>query len=285
MTTKQKLITITKDNYFSEEMNWIYMHSSQWKSLDSCEAMGMAMLRKAWLKDIKAWKPKDPQCFTEGHYFHAWNDYTLGRFKIDNPGIFSSQGPTKGQLKTAYKHIDEMIKVASRDEIFMDIISGQKEVIFTAEMFGTPWAIMIDSYNTKMKRFCDLKALMTLNKTFRDKESELIENVIEHYKYHFQVAIYAEIERIANGRPKGDYLEPFLAIVTKETPPNKEIISFSSNNQSLQSFIDEQLFIIEKSMPRILAVKKGEIEPARCGVCPYCIFTKKIEGSKHYLEI
>ena len=39
---------------------------------------------------------------------------------------------------------------------------------------------------------------------------------------------------------------------------------------------DELLTEIERSMPHILDVKYGRIEPQRCGVCEYCRATKMI---------
>jgi hypothetical protein len=77
-----------------------------------------------------------------------------------------------------------------------------------------------------------------------------------------QMAIYAAVE--------GRDLATYLAVVTKQDPPDKEIISVPRWRRV------ELLEDVKKSMPRILDVKAGRIQPRRCGVCEYCRSTKML---------
>ena len=86
---------------------------------------------------------------------------------------------------------------------------------------------------------------------------------VEHWGYDLQMAIYAAVE--------GYDLETFLAVVTKQDPPDKDIIRVPKWRR------EELLAEVAKNMPHILAVKSGKIEPQRCGVCEYCRATKIID--------
>jgi hypothetical protein len=94
----------------------------------------------------------------------------------------------------------------------------------------------------------------------RSIERIMGKSFVEHWGYDLQMAIYSAVE--------GSDLETYLAVVTKENPPNKEIIHVPKWRR------EELLNEVEKSMPRILAVKSGLVPPQRCGVCEYCRATK-----------
>lgn len=83
------------------------------------------------------------------------------------------------------------------------------------------------------------------------------------------MAIYAAVEEKALRRKTP--LSTYLAVVTKQTPADMEIIEIPAWRR------EELLKDVERSMPHILAVKAGEVEPERCGVCEYCRATKKLK--------
>jgi hypothetical protein len=87
---------------------------------------------------------------------------------------------------------------------------------------------------------------------------------VEHWGYDLQMAIYAAIE--------GSDPETYLAVLTKQDPPDKEIIHIPKWRR------EEVLADVERNMPRVLAVKSGREAPTRCGVCDYCRATKMIEN-------
>ena len=78
--------------------------------------------------------------------------------------------------------------------------------------------------------------------------------------YDIQGAVYQAVE--------GGHKPFYIAAATKEDPTDLEVIHVE------QYQLDEALEYVGKRMPHILAVKRGEIEPERCGICPYCRATK-----------
>ena len=75
---------------------------------------------------------------------------------------------------------------------------------------------------------------------------------------------------------------PYLIAVTKQTPPDKAIVSFD------QESLDEELKNVGLYMQRVLAVKTGEEYPSRCNKCDYCRATKQVEihgGVQHYMAL
>lgn len=267
---------LTKDNYFSLEANRHYMSVSQFKgflpSYGGCEARSIAELAGEYERPEK-------KAFEEGHYIHAWNEGTLDEFKANNPDLYSSRGPTSGQLKANFQHCNKMIEVLESDDLVMKALAGQKEVIKTAELFGIPWKIMIDSYQPDISIFADLKALKDMDSNHWNKEAKCFENFIEHYGYDIQLAVYAEVERLDSGRGKEDWFLPHMVVVTKQDPPDHEIVYFDFDS------IAKSLNIVANNIDRVKAVKSGIEKPIRCEKCDYCRETKKIGRIKHFSEL
>lgn len=103
---------------------------------------------------------------------------------------------------------------------------------------------------------------------------------IEQYNYLLQAALYCEIERRANGRPENDWMDYYMVAVSKESCPDKEVIDLRDPVRYLAELAE-----IEVNMPRILAVKSGQMEPERCGCCDYCRSTKKLTGAVYYSDL
>lgn len=280
---------LNESNYFSPEANKEFMSNSQYQGFRRCEAMTMAELNGDWER-------KEIVAFTEGNFLDAWNNNTLEAFKASNPDLYLKNGL---DFKSEYRHLNEVIEFISKDQLLMESLSGRKQMIFTAELFGTKWKIAIDSYfprkGKKEGRIVDLKYLKGLYDRFWTKNEDGIavcEKTLEHRGYLDQVALYCKVEQLANRPDKTvkisdtkypDYYEPFITAVTKDKPyPDKEIISFSTEGQSYHEFIEYRLFLIEQTMPRIIDVKSGKVEPKRCGQCQYCLSTKILTGTTHY---
>lgn len=280
---------LSEENYFSQEANKEYMSNSQYQGFMTCEAQEMAKLKGEWeQEEIKA--------FTEGKFLDAWNNQKLEEFKASNPDLYLKNGI---EFKAEYRHLNDVIEFISQDELLMESLSGIKQQIFTAEMFGAKWKIAIDSYfpreGKKEGRIVDLKYLKGLYDRFWSINEDgiaICEKTLEHRGYLDQVAIYCRIEQLANrpdkvvtkdGKIYPDWYEPFITAITKSKPyPDKEIISFSTEGQSYHEFIDYRLSFIEQKMPRIIAVKSGKEKPKRCGQCQYCLSTKVLTGTTHY---
>lgn len=239
-------MTLTNDNYYSSEANAEYMSVSQYKQFEKCEAMAMAELKGEWVR------PKSTALLV-GSYVDSWFEGTLEQFKAENPEIFKRDGT----LKADYVQAEEIIKRVTSDEVFMEYMSGEKQKIFTAEMFGTKWKIKADSFHPD--KIVDLKCM-------RSMERIMGKSFVEHWEYDLQLAVYAEVVKRATGMD----LETYLAVVTKQTPSDIEVIEVPKWRR------DEILDEMEKNMPHIIKVKTGQVEPERCGVCEYCRATKKI---------
>ena len=233
---------LTNDNYYSSEANQEYMSVSQYKDFQKCEAMALASLRGEWTR---------PQttALLVGSYIDSWFEGTLEEFTAAHPEIYTRVG----KLKADFLQAEELIAFVQRDPMFMRYMAGKKQIILTRELFGTKWKIKIDSYHND--KIVDLKVM-------RSMERIMGQPFVTHWQYDLQMAIYAAVE--------GRDLATYLAVVTKQDPPDKEIISVPRWRRV------ELLEDVERHMPRILAVKRGEIPPMRCGVCEYCRATKML---------
>lgn len=236
----------TNDNYYSPEANREYFSVSQYKDFCKCEAMAMASIRGEWVR------PKTTALLV-GSYIDSWFEGTLDEFKVQNPEIFKKTRSGDPQLKADFVEAEEIIQFLQRDPMFMRYMSGRKQVIMTRELFGTLWKIKMDSYHPD--KIVDLKVM-------RSMERIMGKSFVEFWRYDLQMAIYSAVE--------GRDLATYLAVVTKQDPPDKEIIDIPRWRRV------ELLEEVEKSMPRLLAVKSGQVPPQRCGVCEYCRATKML---------
>lgn len=233
---------LTNTNYYSSEANWKYMSVSQYKQFRKCEAMAMAEIKGEWKK------PKSTALLV-GSYVDSWFEGTLNEFMLENPEIFKKDGT----LKADYIQAEEIIRKLKEDSIFMDYMSGEKQRIFTRELFGVPWKIKIDSLHPD--KIVDLKIMASMDRVMG-------KSFVEHWGYDLQMAVYSKVH--------GDNLDTYLAVATKQKEMDKEIIHVPEWRR------EELLEEIERFLPHIIDVKTGKVEPERCGVCEYCRATKKI---------
>lgn len=259
---------LTNENYFSQEAKEKFCGVSEFKDFigtlgrRACEA-------KAHSKYNGTWKEEKSTALLVGSYVDAHFEGTLNTFKAQNPDLFKRDGG----LKADYVRAEEVIQRIERDPYFMDCMSGEKQVIMTAEIFGVPWKIKIDSYHPD-KAIVDLKVMKSITEMQWVKDYGKM-NFIEYWGYDIQAAIYQKVVELNTGKKL-----PFLiAAASKEEFPNIEVIIFD------QKKLDDTLSIIEASMPRYLALKRGEAEPDRCDVCDYCRHTKKLSKAIHYTEL
>lgn len=244
-------MTLTNKNYYSAEANWEYMSVSQFKAFRKCESSAMAQLKGEW-------EPSKTTALLVGSYVDSWFEGTLGQFITDHPEVFKKDG----SLKADYIQAAELIDRVQRDALFMEYMGGKKQIIRSAEMFGTKWKIKIDSLLPD--KIVDLKVM-------RSMERIMGKSFVEHWGYDLQMAVYSEIEYLASKKKVKTHKNTYLAVVTKQTPSDIEVIEIPEWRRQ------EILGDVERAMPRILAVKAGEVEPERCGVCEYCRATKELK--------
>ena len=239
-------MTLTNENYYSAKVNREYLSVSQYKQFQKCEAAAMAQLRGEW-------EQPHSTALLVGSYVDSWFEGTLDDFWIRNPSIFKKDK----SLKADYVQAEDIIARVRQDDVFMEYMGGEKQKIYTAELFGANWKIKIDSLLPD--KIVDLKVM-------RSMERIMGKSFVEHWGYDLQMAVYAEVVR----KVTGNDLDTYLAVVTKQIPADLEIIEIPKWRR------EELLADVERNVPRILALKNGTATPERCGVCDYCRATKKI---------
>lgn len=240
---------VNRFNYFSPNNNMKYCGSSQFKQFLRCPAQAMAELRGEW-------KREDTTALLIGSYVDAWFEGTLDAFKAEHPEILKRDGTLKAEFVKA----DEIIARVSQDELFMRYMGGQKQAVRTGYIGGVPFKIKMDSYH-KGKAIVDLKVIRDFDPIWNE-EKGIRQSFIEYWGYDYQAAIYQAVE--------GNKLPFYICAVTKEAIPDFDII------QVPQTWIDNAMAEIEHEIGIIDAIKRGEIEPHRCGKCAYCRETKKL---------
>ena len=260
---------VTAENYHSLDANREYIGSSQYK--DFCGSMGiLGCEAKAMAKITGEWVEPPTPAMMVSSYVDAHFAGTLDVFKAKNHKIWRQDQ----ELKAAYKHAQYIINRVERDEYFMKFMSGEKQVIFTAEWVGLKWKCMVDSY-LKNIAIVDLKIMANLRKVFHGNDRNVV-SFVEYYGYDLQAAIYQKVVEIATG----ERLPFFIAGASKEKPePDLEIIGIPDRR------IDEFLIEIENNAKRIGQLKRGEVEPDRCGSCDYCKFTKVLTKPISYEDL
>lgn len=240
---------LTAKNYFTANSNKKYCGSTQFKQFLKCPARAMAILEGRLQEE-------ESTALLVGSYVDSWFEGTLEQFKAEHPNIFKRDG----SLKAEYEKANEIIARVSRDELFMKYMSGRKQVIKTGTIEGVPFKIKIDSYH-KGKASVDLKVIKDF-KPIWDEELGCKVDFIHYWGYHYQAAIYQEIE--------GNKLPFYICAVTKENEPDLAVIEIP------QAWIDEAMAVIKNQIGVIQAYKLGEIEADRCESCDYCKSTKKL---------
>lgn len=259
---------LNNENYFSPEADREYLSVSQYKNFmgtlgkPACEAEAMALLNGEWEREKTT-------ALMVGSYVDAHFEGSLDLFRAQNPEIFTKQGG----LKAEYRKAEEIINRIERDELFMKYMSGEKQVIMTAEMFGAKWKIKIDSY-LEDAAIVDLKVMRELHKAEYTKDYGYMD-FIQYWGYDIQGAVYQEVVY----RNTGKRLPFFIAAASKEKETDIELIWIPD------SHLKEKVIEVEQNTPKILALKSGEVEPIRCDICDYCKHTKVLTKPIHFSEL
>lgn len=237
---------ITNSNYYGPKANLEYFSVSQYKDFLDCPARALATARGEY-------KPQMTEAMLIGSYIDSYFEGSLEKFKNEHPEIFNSR---TGELKAAYQKANSIIKRCESDELFMEYMTGSKQVIMTGDIEGVPIKIKMDVYRTG-ERIVDLKVV-------RSFERIIGVSPISFWKYDLQGAIYQQIE--------GNHLPFFLAMATKEDVPDIAIVKVE------QSDMDEALSDFKKNIHRFNAMKQGELDAYGCGRCDYCKLNKKLSA-------
>lgn len=240
---------LTKKNYFSPEANMAYMSVSQFKNFSKCQAAALAELKGEY-------KREKTTALMVGSYVDAYFDGTLKTFCEENPEIFKRDGT----LKAEYIQANEIIKRIERDKFFMQHLKGRKQAILTGTIAGVPVKIKTDFLHRD--KIVDMKIVKDFEDVWDSEKGSL--PWFEFWGYDIQGGVYQEIVR-----QNKDMQMPFLlAAATKEKTTDIDVLNIG------QQYLDISLAHFKEKAPLYDAIKKGIIEPERCGKCDYCKATK-----------
>ena len=254
-------MVLTAENYYSKESNLEYMSVSQFKDFNGTYGK-MACEFEALEKLHERWKPEKTTPLLVGSYVDSYFEGTLEEFKKDNPDLFTQ----KGELKAPFKQAEKIIARIERDAYFMKYLSGEKQKIMTAELFGTNWKIKMDSYIPDVA-IVDLKVMASVTDLKWVRDIGYLD-FVRYWGYDIQGAVYQKIVEINTGKK----LPFYIAAATKENEPDIRII------QVTQNYLDEALIAVESNLPRVLRVKSGEVPPDKCDLCDCCRFNRVLTG-------
>lgn len=256
------MFKLSEDNYYSKGANMHYMSVSQYKAFKACEAAALAEINGEYSRPIT-------DALLIGNYVDSHFDGTLPKFKDEHPEIFMKSG----ELKAQYRHADYMIARATRDKVFMQYMSGEKQVIMTGTISDVPVKIKIDSYHAG-KCIVDLKCMKDFNSVW-DPETQKRMHWITKWGYDVQGSVYQEIVRQNTGKALPFYIDG----ITKEKPePDIQLYWIPD------SILSEKLNEVQNCVKRYQKIKLGELKPVRCGKCAYCRATKSISKPINFLD-
>lgn len=249
---------LTKNNYYSPEMAKHFFTASFCKAMLSCEAQAVAEWNGTWSRPASS-------ALLIGSYVDAAFESvpSFERFKSNHPEIMKRDGT----LKAEFSQADEMINRAKQDPVFMRFMKGQHQKILTGEIEGFPFKAKLDILQPK-KAIIDLKTVKSFESVYVAGSGRV--SFAEVWHWPLQMAIYQKLE--------GHGLPCFLACITKENPPDIEIIEIP------QEMMDAEMDLLMERLSRYDAIRNGLIEPERCGKCPYCRETKKLTEPRSLAE-
>ena len=244
---------LNEQNYFSKEADRAYFSASQVKSFKKCEAMTMAELNGEYERPMS-------QALLQGQFVDAALTGDYGEWVLAHPEVAKRDG----NLKAEFMLCQEMVNRAIRDPLFMDFMDGDHQTILTADLFGVPFKAKFDVLGAD--RIVDLKTVRDFSPVYMPGQGRV--DFATAWDWPLQMAIYQRIyEQVSGIR-----LPCFLAVITKETPPDIRIVQIE------QERMDADMAWLEQVLPRYEAVKSGAIDPERCEGCAWCRQSRVLMG-------
>jgi hypothetical protein len=259
---------LTEENYYSKEANLEYMSVSQFKDFvgtygkRACEFEAMEKL-------FGRWNPPPTTPLLVGSYVDSYVEGTLDSFMERHPEVFTREG----ELKAPFRKAEEIIARIERDKYFMKYLSGKKQVIMTANIFGCDWKIKMDSYLPGVA-IVDLKVMASITDNKWVKDIGYLD-FVRYWGYDIQGSVYQKVVELNTGKK----LPFYIAAATKENEPDIRIIHITQN------YLDEALALVEANIKRVLEVKNGEVLPDRCDACDCCKHNRVLKAPISILDL
>lgn len=262
-TSLKMTLSLSNENYYTNEIDWQYMSVSQYKDFMKCEAAALSKLKGDWEPT------SDPVALLVGNYVHSYFDSEEEheRFKEENKEkMFSSRKPY-GLLKK-FEMAEDMIQTMKNEPFFNFIYQGEKETIVTGELFETEWKAKIDCLNIEQGYFVDIKTSQDIHKTFYSEKYGYRVSFVEEYGYITQMAVY---KKLLEQQYKKEFT-PYIYAVTKQDPPDVAALKIAPMK------LEFELDFVANTIQRVNEVKNGQVKPNRCNKCEYCRKTKELTG-------
>lgn len=277
---------LTRDNYYTPEVDWEYMSCSQYQAWNECEARELAILQGRW-------QPEEKEAFLVGNYFHthfespeAHEQFCNEHFdKIFKTKTIKGKGGAPDQTiitgkYAPYEQADKMIQTAENDEVIQSLVGlpGENEMIMHGKLFGVPWRIRLDKYVPDGRMIIDYKTVANIGELKWSDELHEKVTFIDAYGYMMRAAVYSEIEKQYAGSKEDPQF--IIIAISKQDPPDKDVLSLNHRQR-----YDYELEKIATRLPMIQMIKEGRTKPKRCGYCDYCRATKKLWGIRPYYSL
>lgn len=250
---------LTQKNYFSPEANKEYMSVSQFKAFDKCQYSALAEINGEYEREKTT-------SLLVGSYVDSYFEGELNTFKQENPAIFTQ----KGALRAEFTQAEAIIERIKKDRLFMQYLSGLKQVIMTGTINGVDVKIKVDSLLPD--KIVDLKIMKDFESVY-----DAVSGSIPWWAgwgYDLQGAVYREIVYQNTGKK----LPFYIVAATKEKVTDIDCIEIEEKD------LDFALERFSANVPMFDAIKKGIIEPERCEKCDFCKITKVLEEPKKSSE-
>jgi hypothetical protein len=244
---------LNSENYFSQEADQAFFSASQIKSFKRCEAQTMAALRGDYVRPMS-------EALLQGQFVDEALTGNYGEWVLKHPEISKRDG----NLKAEFLKCQEMVTRARRDDLFMSFMEGEHQAILTANLFGVPFKAKFDVLGAD--RIVDLKTVRDLKSQYLPGQGRV--DFATAWDWPLQMAIYQKIYE----KNEGIRLPCYLAVITKENPPDIRIVQIE------QERMDAEIAWLEQMLPRFEAVKGGAIDPERCDTCEWCRQSRILMG-------
>ncbi|MEA4922198.1 MAG: PD-(D/E)XK nuclease-like domain-containing protein [Eubacteriaceae bacterium] len=277
------MLKLTDDNYYTVEADQEYMSCSQYDEFMTCEAAAMARLHRRYER------PKN-KAFLVGNYFHSYMEGKEAHEKFleeHYDDVFKTKTNKKtGEITITgkyadYENADKMIAAAESEPAIKKLIDmpGEVETIMAGKIGQHPWKIKLDKYIPDLRMIIDWKTVADIWELRYSPAERRRVSFVDSYGYMMRAAVYCEIEKQVTGQDTDPAF--ILACISKQDPPDKELISMTEDRQRMDYELDQ----MKDNLFRIGELKAGRARPTRCGHCEYCRATKHINGIINYYDL
>lgn len=244
---------LTQENYYQQSQ---YMSASQFKAFLNCEACALAEAEGEHVREAST-------ALVQGQYVDAYFTGNVEEFRGMHPELFKKDG----ELKATYSVCEAAIERIERDPVAMQYLDGKKQVIVTGEIEGVPCKGKLDVLGSD--RIVDLKCMRDFAPVYKDGEKL---DFIRAWGYDIQAYFYTELVR----QQYKVNLPFYILAVTKEVSPDLMLVEIPD------WLINSAGEVVKHYIKHFDDIKRGEIQPRRCGRCSFCKETKVLNGPMKY---